>query len=56
MAGVARVGQLMLLQPFVIVMLAALVDAEPIEVTTLLYAAAVVATVLVGQRMPVRRH
>lgn len=56
MTGVARVGQLMLLQPFVIVVLAALVDAETIEVTTLAYAAAVVAVVLIGQRMPVRRQ
>jgi len=55
MTGVARVGQLMLLQPFVIVVLAALVNGEPIRLATLAYAAAVVATVLVGQRMPVRR-
>lgn len=56
MTGVARVGQLMLLQPFVIVVLAALVNGEPLQLTTLAYAAAVVATVLVGQRMPVRRE
>ena len=56
MTGVARIGQLMLLQPFVIVALAALIDGEPIEVATLAYAAAVVATVLAGQRMPVRRR
>jgi drug/metabolite transporter (DMT)-like permease len=55
MTGVARVGQLMLLQPFVIVVLAALVNGEPIRFTTLAYAAAVVATVLIGQRMPVQR-
>jgi drug/metabolite transporter (DMT)-like permease len=55
MAGVARVGQLMLLQPFVIVALAALVNDEPIRLTTLAYAAAVVATVVIGQRMKVRR-
>lgn len=55
MTGVARVGQLMLLQPFVIVVLAALINGEPIRLTTLAYAAAVVATVLIGQRMPVRR-
>jgi drug/metabolite transporter (DMT)-like permease len=55
MSGVARVGQLMLLQPFVIVMLAALVNGEPIRLRTLAYAAGVVATVVVGQRMPVRR-
>lgn len=55
MGGVARVGQLMLLQPFVIVALAAPVNGEPIELATLGYAAAVVAAVLVGQRMRVTR-
>lgn len=55
MAGVARVGQLMLLQPFVIVALAAPVNGEPIRLRTLAYAAAVVATVLIGQRMPIKR-
>jgi drug/metabolite transporter (DMT)-like permease len=53
--GVSRVGQLMLLQPFVIVALAAPVNGEPIRLMTLLYAAAVVATVIVGQRMRVMR-
>lgn len=55
MGGVARVGQLMLLQPFVIVALAALVNGEPLRLVTLGYAAAVVATVIVGQRMRVAR-
>lgn len=55
MTGVARVGQLMLLQPFVIVVLAAPVNGEPIQVATLAYAAGVVATVVIGQRMRVRR-
>lgn len=55
MAGVARVGQLMLLQPFVIVLLAAPINGEPVRLTTLAYAAAVVATVVIGQRMRVRR-
>jgi drug/metabolite transporter (DMT)-like permease len=54
-AGVARIGQLMLLQPFVIVVLAALVNGEPIRVVTLAYAAAVVAVVAVGRRMRVAR-
>ncbi|HET8666497.1 MAG TPA: EamA family transporter, partial [Terriglobales bacterium] len=54
MSGVARIGQLMLLQPFVIVALAALVNGERIRLTTLAYAAAVVATVFVGQRIPVK--
>jgi drug/metabolite transporter (DMT)-like permease len=56
LVGVARVGQLMLLQPFVIVVLAAIVNGEPIRLETLAYAAAVVAVVLIGQRMQVRRR
>ncbi len=55
MSGVARIGQLMLLQPFVIVALAAPVNGEPIQLTTIAYATAVVATVIVGQRMRVKR-
>jgi hypothetical protein len=39
----------------VIVALAAPVNGEPIELTTLAYAAAVVAMVIVGQRMRVMR-
>jgi drug/metabolite transporter (DMT)-like permease len=45
----------MLLQPFVIVALALLVNGEPINAETMIFAAAVVATVLIGQRMRVRR-
>jgi drug/metabolite transporter (DMT)-like permease len=56
LGGVARVGQLMLLQPFVIVALAAPVNGEPIRLGTLAYAAAVVATVVIGQRMRVNRR
>ena len=56
MGGVARVGQLMLLQPFVIVALAVPVNGERLEPATLLYAAAVVAAVVVGQRMRVNRR
>lgn len=55
MGGVARVGQLMLLQPFVIVALAAPVNGEPLRLSTVVYAAAVVATVVIGQRMQVAR-
>ncbi len=55
MSGVARAGQLMLLQPFVIVVLAALINGEAIRLGTLAYAAAVVVSVFVGQRMPVGR-
>jgi drug/metabolite transporter (DMT)-like permease len=56
LGGVARIGQLMLLQPFVIVALAAPVNGEPARLSTFLYAAAVVATVIVGQRARVQRH
>jgi len=55
MGGIARVGQIMLLQPFVIVGLALPINKEPIQIDTILFAAAVVATVLVGQRMKVAR-
>lgn len=53
MSGVARMGQLMLLQPFVILGLAALVNGESISPSTFAFAGAVVATVFVGQRMAV---
>lgn len=56
MGGVARTGQLMLLQPFVIVALAIPVNGERFEISTLLYAAAVVAVVIVGQRTIVIRR
>ena len=46
----------MLLQPFVIVGLALPVNKEPIQIDTILFAAAVVATVLIGQRMKVARR
>jgi drug/metabolite transporter (DMT)-like permease len=55
MAGVARIGQLMLLQPFVIVALAVPVNGEPLQLTTLAYALGVVLTVVVGQKMQVQR-
>jgi drug/metabolite transporter (DMT)-like permease len=56
MGGVARVSQLMLLQPFVIVALSVPVNGERFDVSTLLYATAVVAAVLAGQRMGVTRR
>lgn len=54
-AGIARIGQLQLLQPFFIVGIAAVVNGEPVELETLFFATAVIATVLLGQRMRVRR-
>jgi drug/metabolite transporter (DMT)-like permease len=55
MGGISRVGQVQLLQTFMIVALAALVNGEAIDAETLLFAAAVVATVMIGRRMPIRR-
>ena len=55
LGGVARVGQVMLLQPFMIVALAWPVNGEPIQFNTVAYATAVVLVVLIGQRMRVRR-
>lgn len=54
-AGVARAGQMLLLQPFIIVAMAWPVNGEPIELETLLFAAAVVGVVVIGQRMRVTR-
>lgn len=54
-AGVSRIGQMSLLQPFVIVALSIPVNGEPFEPGTILFAAAVVATVMIGQRMRVKR-
>ena len=55
LGGIARVGQVLLLQTFAIIALAALVNGETIDVETIVFAAAVVATVLIGQRMRVAR-
>ena len=57
MGGIApHIGQVMLLQPFVIVALALPVNGELISIETILFAVAVVATVLVGQRTRVARR
>ena len=47
--GIARVGQIMLLQPFVIVAIALPINGEPITLETILFALAVVVTVFIGQ-------
>ncbi len=53
LGGVARVGQVMLLQPFMIVVIAWPVNGEPIRIATIAYTAAVVVAVMIGQRMKV---
>lgn len=54
LGGVARVGQVQLLQPFLTVLFAAWVASEPLEASTLAFAAAVIATVAIGQRARIR--
>jgi drug/metabolite transporter (DMT)-like permease len=54
--GIARIGQIMLLQPFVILLLAVPVDGEPLSLETALFAATVVATVLIGYRTRIVRR
>jgi drug/metabolite transporter (DMT)-like permease len=49
MGGIGRVVQIMLLQPFVTIVLALPVNGEPIDLETILFATAVVATVLIAQ-------
>jgi drug/metabolite transporter (DMT)-like permease len=53
--GIARVSQIQLLQTFVTVALAAWINAEPVDLETVLFAAAVVGTVMLGRRMRVAR-
>jgi drug/metabolite transporter (DMT)-like permease len=53
LGGIARVGQIQLLQPFVIVALAALINREAVDLETIGFAIAVVGMVMIGRRMHV---
>ncbi|MNT95441.1 EamA-like transporter family protein [compost metagenome] len=52
--GIARVGQVQLLQPFLTVVAAALFFGESVEPSTFLFAAAVIAVIAGGRRAIVR--
>ncbi|MBL8568569.1 MAG: DMT family transporter [Phreatobacter sp.] len=54
LGGIARVGQIQLLQPFVTLGIAATLNREPVGADTLLFAVAVAACVLAGSRMKAR--
>lgn len=54
LGGVARVGQVQLLQPFLTLVGSALLLGETLDAATVAFAVAVVATVAIGRRMPVR--
>jgi drug/metabolite transporter (DMT)-like permease len=53
--GIARVGQAQLLQPFCTLAIAAVINHELIDVETIAFAVAVVATVAIGQQMRIER-
>jgi drug/metabolite transporter (DMT)-like permease len=54
LGGVMRVSQVQLLQPFLALLAAVPLLGERLELTTLLFALAVVAVVFIGKRMPVQ--
>ncbi|PUA19281.1 DMT family transporter [Glaciimonas sp. PCH181] len=56
LGGIARVGQVQLLQPFMTLLGAALILDEVLDTTNLLFAVAVIAVVAVGRQMAVRRQ
>ena len=55
LGGIARVGQVQLLQPFLTLIGAALILGEALDARNFLFAIAVVAVVAVGRRMSIRR-
>ncbi|WP_020693842.1 DMT family transporter [Noviherbaspirillum massiliense] len=55
LGGIARVGQVQLLQPFLTLVGAALLLGESLELRNLLFAAAVLIVVVVGRRAAIRR-
>ncbi|WP_395400104.1 DMT family transporter [Pseudoduganella sp. UC29_106] len=55
LGGVARVGQVQLVQPFLSLLGAALLLGEPLQSEHILFAVAVIAVVSAGKRMKVRR-
>jgi drug/metabolite transporter (DMT)-like permease len=54
--GVARVGQLQLLQPFITILIAALFLGETIDVEMLVFAAAIVVVVALGRRAAIHQR
>jgi drug/metabolite transporter (DMT)-like permease len=55
LGGIARVGQVQLLQPFMTMIGAAMVLGEPLNASNWLFAAAIIAVVALGRRMGIRR-
>ncbi|RJG15549.1 DMT family transporter [Massilia cavernae] len=55
LGGIARVGQVQLVQPFMTLAGAALILGEPLETSNFVFALAVIAVVAAGRKMQVRR-
>jgi drug/metabolite transporter (DMT)-like permease len=56
LGGMVRVSQVQMVQPFLSLLLAVPVLGEPLQVMTLVFAAAVVAVVFIGKRMSVHKE
>jgi drug/metabolite transporter (DMT)-like permease len=54
--GIARVGQVQLIQPFLTLLGAAVILGEALEWRTFLFAVAIIAVVAIGRRMSIRRQ
>lgn len=55
LGGIARVGQVQLLQPFLTMLAALLLLGEPFDWHNLVFAIAVIGVVVIGKRMPVKQ-
>ena len=55
MAGISRIGQIGLLQPVFVALIAAAFAREPLDPITMMFVGAVVATVAIGTRLRVKR-
>jgi drug/metabolite transporter (DMT)-like permease len=55
LGGIARVGQVQLLQPFLTIIGAMVILGESLQASTLVFALAIIAVVAVGRRMGIRR-
>ncbi|WP_167541843.1 DMT family transporter [Herbaspirillum rhizosphaerae] len=55
LGGIARVGQVQLLQPFMTLVGAAVIVGEPLDASNLMFATAVIVVVAIGKRMAIKR-
>ncbi len=55
MAGISRIGQIGLLQPIFVALIAATFAREPLDPITILFAGAVIGTVAIGTRLRIKR-